>query len=211
MIPRIVHQTWKNAEVTYWVFKRSQESVRQHLGHWSYRLWTDEDLERLVREDFPTFYNWWRSLDKPIKRVDAARYCILHKHGGLYADLDFIFTRTPDPLLDEGHRLYFYRSMQAEVKGWKFLGNALMFSVPGEAFWLGALEYMAALPPRTSVLEHTGPRALGAYYDSLTTKPPARIFGPDVFDNERCGDGIGSREYGYHVRTATWQRPEPAV
>lgn len=208
MIPKMVHQTWKTRNVDHWIFKRSQESVRQHLPHWEYRFWTDEDLDRLVGEDFAEFYPWWSSLPQPIKKVDTARYCMLFKHGGMYADLDFIFTRSLDELFDQDPSpLYFYRSKQSEVKGWEFLGNALMMSLPGQDFWLGALRYMRSLPMETPVLHHTGPRALGSYYASLSTKPEACIFGPDVFDNERCADGVGERRYGYHVRTATWQQP----
>lgn len=209
MIPRIVHQTWKDANIDYWIFQRSRKSVAEHLGDWEYRLWTDADLDVLVQEDFPWIYEAWKRLDRQIKRVDTARYCILYKHGGLYADLDFIFTRKIDEILDEEHDLYLYRSTQAIVKGWEFLGNALMFSAPGQQFWLDVLEYMLSLPPNTAVLHHTGPRALGAFYECLKDKPRLKILGPDVFDNERCADGVGERRYGYHVRTATWQRAAP--
>jgi mannosyltransferase OCH1-like enzyme len=207
MIPHLVHQTWKTKEITHWIFKRSQASVAEFLPDWEYRFWTDEDLDELVRQDFAEFYPWWSTLNKPIKKVDAARYCLLFKHGGMYADLDFVFTRRLDGLFDDGHPLYFYRSKQAEVKGWEFLGNALMMSAPGQAFWIEVLHYMRGLPADTAVLHHTGPRALGAYFASLPAKPNVKIFGPDIFDNERCGDGIGARAYGYHVRTATWQQP----
>ena len=206
MIPRIVHQTWKDAKIDYWIFKRSQASVALHLADWEYRLWTDADLDSLVKEDFPEFHEAWKALDRHIKRVDTARYCILYKHGGLYADLDFIFTRGIDDLIDDEHDIFFYKSTQAIVKNWEFLGNALMISEPKQQFWLDALRYMFSLPANTGVLHHTGPRALGAYYASLTDKPKVKILGPDIFDNERCQDGIGARTHGYHVRTATWQR-----
>lgn len=207
MIPKIIHQTWKDANVTHWIFKRSQESIATHLPEWKYTFWTDEDLDALVRTDFNDLYEAWRNLNQPIKRVDAARYCILYKFGGVYADLDFIFTRNIDPIIDDGHDLYFYKSTQSLVKGWQFLGNAFMISNPGQTFWLDVLQYMLGLPPDTYVLHHTGPRALGAYYESLASKPNAKVFGPEYFDNEKCQDGVGERSFGYHVRTATWQRP----
>ena len=90
-------------------------------------------------------------LDRHIKRVDTARYCLLYKFGGLYADLDFIFTENIDEILDEHFDLFFYRSTQAIVKEWAFLGNALLISKPEQPFWLGALDYMFGLPANTAV------------------------------------------------------------
>ncbi len=207
MIPKIVHQTWKTAQFDYWVFKRSQASVREHLPDWEYRFWTDGDLDAFVREGYQQFYEAWSALNRPIKRVDMARYFLLHRHGGLYADLDFIFTRPLDDLIDDSHRLYFYRSQQAIAKGWQFLGNAFMMSAPGQPFWIDLVEHMLSLPPDTPVLHHTGPRAIGAFHETLPGHSGIRIFGPDLFDNSRCADGVGEHRYGYHVRTASWQFP----
>lgn len=205
MIPRLVHQTWKDSNVTNWIFRRSQEAISSYLPDWSYRLWTDADLDAFIRLEFGDYYVGWQALAPYIKRVDMARYCILHKFGGIYADLDFVFTRNVADLLTDGHDLYFYISTQAMVKGWLFLGNAFMVSAPGQPFWLDFMSHLLALPPDTPVLRHTGPLALGAFYESLPAKPNARIFGPEYFDNEHCADGVGARAYGYHVRTATWQ------
>jgi mannosyltransferase OCH1-like enzyme len=207
MIPRIIHQTWKTAEITHWIFKRSQQSIRDHLPDWKYQLWTDADLDAFMKSEFAAFYERWLKLDKPIKQVDIARYCILHKFGGIYADLDFVFTRNLEELLDEEHDLFFYRSTQALVKRWDFLGNAFMVSAPRQQFWIDVTDHMLGLPAVTPVLKHTGPLALGAFYASLPEKPKTKIFDTSQFDNERCQDGVGERLYGYHVRTATWQRP----
>ncbi len=205
MIPKIVHQTWKTEEVTHWIFKKSQASVREWLSEWEYRFWTDAKLERFMREAYPEHFEAWANLDRTIKRVDLSRYLILHRHGGLYADLDWVFTGDVGELIEEEIALYFYQSKQALVKGWDFLGNAFMMSTPGQDFWLEVVDYMLGLPANTPVLRHTGPRALGAYWEGLSHKPNATIFGPDIFDNEKCADGVGKRQYGYHVRTATWQ------
>ncbi len=205
-MPRIVHQTWKTADIEPWFFKQSQPAIRKYLPNWDYRFWTDADLEQFVQAEFPVLFERWRGFDRPIKRVDMARYCLLYKFGGLYADLDFIFTGPLDEILDENYDLFFYRSTQAIVKGWNFLGNAFMVSKPGQRFWLDVMEYMIGLAANTAVLHHTGPLALGAYYASLEEKPKALIFGPEYFDNNKCQDGVGEHRYGYHMRTATWQR-----
>lgn len=205
MIPRIIHQTWKTSENLPWFFKKGQDSVAEHMPDWEYRFWTDCDLESFVQRDYPKFFNRWISLDQPIKRVDTARYMILHRYGGMYADLDFTFKKGVEPLLG-GSPLFFYRTTQAMKKKWDFLGNALMLSEPNLPFWIGLLEFMFSLPDSTPVLSHTGPMALGKYYSMLPEKPECTILGPNIFDNEKCADGVGKAEYGHHCRTGTWQR-----
>lgn len=206
MIEKRIHQTWKNDCPEHWIFRKSQTSVNRFFPEWDYKLWTDEDLDQLVRTRFPEYYAGWSGLDRVIKKVDVARYFILYLHGGIYADLDFIFTQDPAPLFEDGNDLYFYQSTQALVKGWDFLGNAFMGSTAGQPFWLALVEHMLALPAGTPVLQHTGLRALGAFYKSLTDKPRTTVFGPDLFDNLSCKDGTGRREYGYHMRMASWQK-----
>jgi hypothetical protein len=49
MMPRIIHQTWKTEAIPpQW--QAAQRSWRDAHPEWEYRFWTDEDLDRLVRE-----------------------------------------------------------------------------------------------------------------------------------------------------------------
>lgn len=202
MIPRIIHQTYKTTDLP-WFFKKGQDSAKRHMPDWKYRFWTDEDLDRLVREDYPQFYERWLGLDKQIKRVDTARYMILHKHGGMYADLDFYFKKPVDELIEREY-VCSYRTTQSIVKKWPFMGNAFLASESGHPFWIEAIERMFDLPADTSVLFHTGPMALGYIYRDSGFA--FAIFTPDIFDNEKCADGVGLAEYGTHGRRATWQQ-----
>jgi mannosyltransferase OCH1-like enzyme len=207
MIPTVIHQTWKNREVDNWVFQKSITSIKKLFPDWEYKFWVDEDLDEFIRLHYPSYHQRWCDLDRMIKRVDVSRYFMLHYYGGVYADLDFVFTQNSEPLFDDGNDLYFYQSTQALVKGWDFLGNAFMGSAAGHPFWLDLVDYMLDLPPATKVLHHTGPLAIGAFYKSLKEKPKMTIFGPELFDNHSCQDGVGERAYGYHMRMASWHGP----
>ena len=203
MVPKIIHQSWKTKELDHWWFKKSQNSVKELYSNWEYKFWTDHDLEIFIKTEYPAYYNKWLGLDKKIKRIDVSRYFILHKFGGIYADLDFIFLKNIEELFTTSP-LYFYQSQQSIVKGWDFLGNAFMASLPNQQFWLDLIEYMFLLPTSTHVLEHTGPRSIGKFYKE-NPQYDIHIFNPDIIDNDRCADGLGKHEYGYHMRTATWQ------
>lgn len=207
MIPRIVHQTWKNNDTSNWIFQKSITSIKRCFPNWDYKFWADEDLDNFIRTYYPSYYLNWANLDRMIKKVDVARYFMLHYYGGVYADLDFVFTKDVTPLIEDGSDLYFYQSTQAIVKKWDFLGNAFMASAREHPFWLMLVEYMFNLPPATKVLHHTGPLAIGAFFKSLDQKPATTIFDPDLFDNHSCQDGVGIRAYGYHMRMASWHGP----
>lgn len=207
MIPKIIHQTYKTADLP-WFFKKGQDSVKEHFKDWEYRFWTDEDLDRFVQEHYPRFYQQWLALDRHIKRVDTARYMLLHHFGGVYADLDLVFKKPIDEILNEDVGLFFYRSTQALVKNWSFLGNAWLASEPNQDFWIELLEWIF-LQKKTDAdpAHHTGPWAIGTFYNRLYFVgkcPPMTIFGPDIFDNEKCFDGVGKAEYGTHGRYGTW-------
>src|SRR5688572_47525 len=99
-IPRVLHQTWKDAAVPA-EWSEFQSSWRRHHPDWAYRLWTDEDLLRFVETRFPHFIATYTAYSYQIQRVDAARYLILFHEGGVYADLDMECLRPVDALLAE--------------------------------------------------------------------------------------------------------------
>ncbi len=51
MIPKITHQTWKTRDIP----ARFQDASASWLAlypDWEYRLWTDDDLEKVVAKKF---------------------------------------------------------------------------------------------------------------------------------------------------------------
>lgn len=96
LVPRLVHQTWKDHEVparwrgshAAWVASWGEERPFTLL------LWSDAALEDFVDRFFPWFGPHYRAYGVHIQRVDAARYFLLYAMGGIYADLDVGFRRS---------------------------------------------------------------------------------------------------------------------
>ncbi|UJR21705.1 hypothetical protein I4U23_024782 [Adineta vaga] len=88
-IPRIIHQTWKIRQVPE-RWNRTVESVRQYNDHqFEYRLWTDEDIHQFVHQEEPYLYeHTFLKYPFDIQRIDAFRYIVLHRLGGIYIDMD---------------------------------------------------------------------------------------------------------------------------
>ena len=91
-IPKIIHQTAPADKSTHpLTWTKCHESWKREFPESTYKhiMWTDEDLDILIKNDFPWFYSYYINYPKNIERIDIARYFILYKHGGIYADMDF--------------------------------------------------------------------------------------------------------------------------
>ncbi|CAF3321444.1 unnamed protein product [Rotaria socialis] len=100
-IPRIIHQTWKTTDVpVYW--NATVESVRKSNAHrFKYLIWTDDDMHDFVRQEYPYLYrHTFLKYPLNIQRVDAFRYLVLYRMGGIYIDMDNGCRRSFDSLLD---------------------------------------------------------------------------------------------------------------
>ena len=88
MIPRIIHQTWKDSAVPK-KWHPFIKAVKEMNPTWEYRLWTDNDNDEFVAEEFPDFVDIFRGFSRNIMRADVIRYLIMYKIGGVYLDLDY--------------------------------------------------------------------------------------------------------------------------
>ncbi|MBW2446933.1 MAG: glycoside transferase family 32 [Deltaproteobacteria bacterium] len=163
MIPRILHQTWKTREIPE-AWLPFQRTWRELHPTWEYRLWTDADLRQLVEESHPSFLSVYDAYPLEINRVDAARYLILERHGGVYVDMDFECLRPVEALL-AGHEILLGLEPEAHLEVAKaasrgidrIVCNAFMASVPGHAFWGHVLAELRAHCDEEDPLDSTGP------------------------------------------------------
>ena len=89
MIPKIIHQTYKSTELPP-VYKQCQETVLKLHPDFEYRFYTDEDMDRVVREEAPEYYEAFSALPRMIMKIDMFRYFLMYLYGGLYVDMDYM-------------------------------------------------------------------------------------------------------------------------
>ena len=88
-IPRLIHQTWKSVNLSNYPINNSHSEWRRVYHDYEIRLWTDDDLRRLIRQNYSKkLYQIYESFSYSIQRADLARLIVLHHQGGIYADLD---------------------------------------------------------------------------------------------------------------------------
>lgn len=97
MIPKIIHQTWKdNIIPNNWI--DAVESCK--LKGYKYILWTDKTMDDFVKNNYQNFYQYYKSYKYTIQKCDAFRYLVLYKYGGIYLDMDIICKRDLNELLN---------------------------------------------------------------------------------------------------------------
>jgi len=214
MIPRIIHQTSREAAIPeQWLAFQSR--ARALHPDWEYHHWTDADNLQLIREAVPQWRSLYESLPRGIMKADMIRYVYLLVYGGVYLDFDYEMLRAFD-ILDQSLVLPLSRGSSSD--GGPDLGNCIMASEPGHPFWTAVLEElrrgMGKLkrePLEDEVIVLTGPGLLSRVYRGLKDTggicmPSRDAFHPPLPSNEREYAELVASEtcYGIHHCDGTW-------
>jgi len=180
-IPKIIHQSYKSERIPrqYW---DSVRSWRRRHPEYEYFLWTDEDIDRFIKQEYPEFFPLFQSYSHKLQKVDAVRYFILYHYGGVYADMDMDALKPLDPLIAR-HSCIISRERYAQTMFlWsqkESLMNCIMASSPRHPF----MKFVMSKLPNTAsstlntafnrlirsskyILTSTGPLALTEiFYD----------------------------------------------
>lgn len=233
VIPSVIHQTWKSQEIPS-EFLALQRSWIDHNPGFAYRFWTDDDIERFVEAEHPALLPVFRGYADPIARVDLARYLILRRFGGVYADLDFECLLPIGGLLDG--RSFVVGLEPEEHDGLtkaverglsRILCPSFLASVPGHPFWDHLIDRLVEARHCADVLDATGPflltRAHASYEAAhpggteaaaaVTVLPPSQLY-PVTKDD--CWSGrlfdlvfweqATRNAYAIHYWEGTWFR-----
>jgi mannosyltransferase OCH1-like enzyme/glycosyltransferase involved in cell wall biosynthesis len=198
-IPKIIHQTWKTAEISEPFFRQLQNSWKTLNPEFDYRFWTDDDLEKLVSSDFPEYMDIFRGYSNPICRVDLGRYLILKKYGGVYADLDCECIKPISSIL-EGNSFVIGRE-PADHEKLKMVSDrglsyvlcpSFIASLPDHPFWEIILSKIKVSAKEDDGLDATGPFLLSRAHLDWADKAGICILPPEQlypFNKEDCWQG----------------------
>ena len=127
-IPRIIHQTWRDADTIPHNWQQASNSCRHLHPDYQYRLWTDKDARKLIEEEVPCLLSTYDSYPYDIQRADMIRLVILYIFGGIYLDLDIICLQSLDQL-----RMYEFILPRTRPVG---LSNDFIMAEPKHPFLL---------------------------------------------------------------------------
>ncbi|KAK9459708.1 nucleotide-diphospho-sugar transferase [Lipomyces oligophaga] len=160
LIPKIIHQTWKNETVPE-KWKASQASCLEMHPDFEYMFWTDAKAREFIAEHYSWFLDTYDNYPFPIMRADAIRYFVLEYYGGIYIDLDEGCVSRLDPLLT-----YPAWVRKADPTG---VSNSVMGSSPHHPFYMRVLLELKNYDfnwgvPYITVMYATGPLFLSVIW-----------------------------------------------
>lgn len=179
MIPRIVHFIWLQGEAhlrehapEYW---ENVRRTRELFGdHWEVKLWEEPALLEVIAQVAPQVLQRFESLDRSAMKADVARFVLVKAYGGIYLDIDFIVTRSLEPLCHLAQepyvalrRLRFGSFLHSVLNGTlasepESLQTYIIISSPQHPLWDLLIDHIARFRPR-GFLEHPG-----IYYTRFT-------------------------------------------
>lgn len=189
--------------------------------HWEYRFWDEYLINEMLQNRYSEYFDRFKSLDKQIKKCDAARYFILHEYGGLYADLDtfchcpidsliddfnlidcdLVFAEESQDAHDEHHWKTRLRQLVSEQYGnIHFVGNAIILSKAKTNFWMCFLDACFKISEK-SVLESFSTWHLSKFLKNTNTSASYRVL---EWENMLSTRFIEGKTYFTHSYDATW-------
>ena len=127
-IPKIIHHIAPSDKSKCHVFwYQCYESWKQNFPDYKFIVWNDkDDLSNIIKDHYPQYWNLFNSFPVDIMRIDFARLCILHKYGGIYADMDVFCYKNFEEYLTKD--IYFLENLTHEYTNatWE---NSMMAAV----------------------------------------------------------------------------------
>lgn len=139
MIPKIIHQTApKDESIWHPIWQDCHKSWKNCFPEPEYQhiMWTDENIETLIKENYNEYYDTFCKLPLTIMKVDFSRFCMLHSYGGIYADMDLYCHKNFHKALKND--LYLLESFP---EFGEIVQNSLMASIPKHNFWIKCMNY----------------------------------------------------------------------
>ena len=193
-IPKILHQSWKTAELRGH-HKTWQATWKANHPTWRYILWTDATNRELVAEHFPWFLSVYDGFPANIHRADAARYFYMLQYGGVYVDMDMESIRPYDTLLDGLDVALAWMGENYTAKN--RVPNAFLASVPNHGFWMYMLRCILETNTTSGdVLEVTGPWTMlraTAEYNATSGSCVPMIMSKYIYAVTCCPDATEAR------------------
>ena len=217
MIPKIIHNIYinKNPELPH-VYKICQTEIQKLHPNFEYRFYRDDDMDTIMKTEFPDYYHKFNELPRLIMKIDMFRYFLMYKYGGLYTDMDYLMFK-PFDLLDE--KVVIPCNREDEDGNPTCLGNCIFASEPNHPFWKHLIDTLFSID-RTSIdyktdktidgdNKGTGPMFVYSMWksypdDICVTKRP--LFHPPTKHDPNYIQELQSKGcYGMHICTGAWR------
>lgn len=206
---KIIHQTWKTSDLSP-ILRQLTDTWKSNHSDWEYRLWTDADIDILLKSKYPEIYEMMIDCYPSIKKWDVARLVIVYEFGGLYVDIDTVSFKNVNDLIDN-ECVLFKESPNGERD---IICNSIFYAKKKSRFIkmvLSSLKQFNNIKddnPNIEVLKTTGPlfltdcykKYLPLYNNQITVKDHTHFENEDKFKRKDMAvSGLVDKSVGYGV------------
>ena len=221
--PKIIHQVWfgtipnkHSARKAYEKLELYRKSWPEKNPGWVVHEWSKAQSLQLVKTHYPEHLDMYKRFKYEIQRCDAVRYFILHRYGGIYADMDYYCNRSFDDVLALYKNPIYL--VQTPNRVGKYVSNSLMYSVKGNVFWKKVFlemenrrnKYDLYLSKHVIVMCTTGPSILNHVFQRYRMRYPVGIYPSDNFHphgitTEFKTLSLPDSVYAVHIGKGSWE------
>jgi len=127
-----IHQLSKDTKLDDFKLK-SQELLKKYNPDYEYKLWTDEELEKIIHHHSELQKKWNDLVG--IHKADLGRYLVLYLEGGYYCDTDFFVNDSFDNL-PISNDIYFAPSTKDFIFMKNGITNYFIYTPPNNNFFI---------------------------------------------------------------------------
>ena len=218
-IPKIIHHIWMGKNEIPDLNIKCAESIKKTNSDFEYKLWKDDDVNNMMKNDFPEYYEKFNELPRMIMKIDMFRYFLMYKYGGLYTDMDYYMFK--------GFDLLKYNVVIPCNKENRYgiptcLGNCIFASKPGHKFWKILMDTLFTIDRNKKAYSYdknidenalgTGPMFVFNMWKEYSKTnndiyiPGKQLFHPISKKNDYYMEQLKSAGYyGMHVCTGLWR------
>jgi len=143
VIAKIIHMTWKTKQLPV-KYQTNLAKWRELHPDYKINIYDDNDLDNFICNYFPEFKQLYQSFNKPILKVNFARYAILYQSGGIYADMDTYPVKSFNNLLNSKRIILASEAVEhcERYQRGQILCNAIMLSPVQNGFWYRLMTFI---------------------------------------------------------------------
>lgn len=228
---KIIHQVWfgtipnkKEAAKAFEKMRIYRDSWIMQNPNWYYMCWNLENCNKLVRTFYPEHLNMYNKYIYPIQKCDTVRYLILHRYGGVYADMDYYCNKPLDEVFQiYKNDIYFVETPNRINSNQIHISNSLMYSKPNHPFWRFLfidLERNKKAPyyysRHVAIMFTTGPGILNRVFNKYKFRYslgflPYKKFHPCGLTDDIVSLKNNKNIYAMHIGKGSWEKNDSKI
>lgn len=227
---KIIHQIWFGIIPNKTEAAKALKSLQKYHNSWKNKnptwlhvIWNFDQCRSLVKKHYPQHLELYDGYKYHIQRCDVVRYFMLHRYGGLYADMDYYCNRDWDTVTAKYMDTLYLVETPNKLYNDIHISNSLMYSKSGHKFW-SKLFIELELSKRTplyysrhlTIMFTTGPGILNRVFEKYRfsyklSHYPYKLFHPFGLTSDPINLNANSEVYAIHIGKGSWENTDSSI